>query len=62
MPDHVKEKIFREMITTKGKEGTGLGLYMSYSTVKGKYNGDITFKSELGKGSTFYVRLPIYNN
>ncbi len=62
MPDKVKEKIFREMVTTKGKEGTGLGLYMSYSTVRGKYNGDITFKSDIYKGTTFFVRLPICDN
>ncbi len=35
IPDSVKERLFKEMITTKGKHGTGLGLYMSHSTVKG---------------------------
>ncbi|MDP4267853.1 MAG: histidine kinase N-terminal 7TM domain-containing protein, partial [Bacteroidota bacterium] len=35
----IKDKLFKEMVTTKGKNGSGLGLYMSYSTVKGRFNG-----------------------
>ncbi len=59
MPKNVQEKLFKEMITTKGKNGTGLGLYMSYSTIKAHFNGDITFESELGKGTTFTITLPL---
>ena len=59
MPKNVQDKLFKEMITTKGKNGTGLGLYMSYSTIKAHFNGDITFESELGKGTTFTIVLPL---
>ena len=59
MPKKVQEKLFKEMITTKGKNGTGLGLYMSYSTIKAHFNGNITFESELGKGTTFTIILPL---
>ena len=59
MPKKVQDKLFKEMITTKGKHGTGLGLYMSYSTIKAHFNGDITFESEEGKGTTFTIILPI---
>ena len=58
MSKEVQEKLFKEMITTKGKNGTGLGLFMSYSNVKAHFNGSITFKSELNKGTTFSVILP----
>ena len=58
LPDKVKEKLFSEMITTKGKNGTGLGLYMSYSTIKANFGGDITFESEDGLGTTFNIILP----
>jgi len=34
MKDSVKKCLFKQMVTTKGKEGTGLGLYISYSTIK----------------------------
>ncbi len=58
LPEKVKEKLFSEMITTKGKNGTGLGLYMSYSTIKANFGGDITFESEDGLGTTFNIILP----
>ncbi len=60
--DSLKEKLFKEMVTTKGKDGTGLGLFMSYSTIKGKFEGDMWFESELGKGTTFYVSIPQLNS
>ncbi len=59
LPDKVKQKLFKEMITTKGKNGTGLGLFMSYSTIRAHFNGNITFESEKGKGTTFSIILPI---
>lgn len=59
LPKKVKDKLFKEMITTKGKNGTGLGLYMSYSTIKAHFGGDITFESYEGKGTTFTIILPV---
>ena len=59
MNKEVQDKLFKEMITTKGKNGTGLGLYMSYSNIKAKFNGTLTFESELKKGTTFHILLPI---
>ncbi len=59
LPDKVKNKLFKEMITTKGKNGTGLGLYMSYSNIKAHFHGDITFESEEGKGTTFNIFIPV---
>ena len=59
MPKKVQEKLFKEMITTKGKNGTGLGLYMSYSTIKAHFNGDITFETELEKGTIFTIMIPL---
>lgn len=44
--DTVKDKLFKQMITTKGKDGTGLGLYMCYSTIKGKFNGEMRFETK----------------
>jgi len=59
MTPEVKEKLFKEMVTTKGKNGTGLGMFMSYSTIRGHFNGNITFASEVGIGTRFNVILPL---
>ena len=58
LPDKVQKLLFKEMITTKGKNGTGLGLYMSYSNIKARFNGDITFETN-SEGTTFNIILPL---
>lgn len=57
IPEKIKDKLFNQMITTKGKAGTGLGLYMCNMTIKGKFKGKMTFSSKEGKGTTFFITL-----
>lgn len=54
----VQEKLFKEMITTKGKNGTGLGLFVSYSTIKAHFNGSILCDSSKS-GTTFSIVIPL---
>ncbi len=58
IPENIKDKLFKEMITTKGKEGTGLGVFMSYSMIKAKFNGDIKLETS-SNGTEFIIYLPM---
>jgi two-component system, NtrC family, sensor histidine kinase HupT/HoxJ len=58
IPFSIQEKLFKEMITTKGKGGTGLGLYMSNATIKARFSGSMWFQSVPGKGSAFTISIP----
>ena len=59
LPEHVRTKLFKEMVTTKGKDGTGLGLFMSYSNIKAHFKGDLTFETKTNKGTTFFIKIPV---
>lgn len=59
IPEEQQRKVFDPFFTTKSSgKGTGLGLWVSYNIVE-KMGGTITLRSELGKGSTFTVKIPI---
>lgn len=57
MDESIKPYVFKNILTTKGTLGTGLGLYLAYSVIKGEFGGEITFESEVGVGTTFYVAI-----
>ena len=59
LPKEVADKLFKEMVTTKGKNGTGLGLFMSYSNIRAHFNGNITVDSNPGVGTEFKIILPV---
>lgn len=59
IPKDNLERIFDPFFTTKGVgKGTGLGLSISYSIIK-RLGGSLRVESEPGKGTTFYVTLPV---
>lgn len=59
IPDEIRERIFEPFFTTKevGK-GTGLGLSISQRIVE-RLGGSMTLESEVGRGTTVYVEVPV---
>ncbi|MEN6439516.1 MAG: PAS domain S-box protein [Syntrophobacter sp.] len=60
IPENIRSRIFDPFFTTKevGK-GTGQGLAIAHSVIVEKHGGSISFETEMGKGTTFIVSLPI---
>jgi two-component system, NtrC family, sensor kinase len=60
IPEAIRHRVFEPFFTTKpvGK-GTGQGLAITYSVVVDKHKGRIELESEVGKGTTFRIFLPI---
>ena len=59
IPEDKIQKIFEAFYTTKPSgKGTGLGLSISNEIIN-QHNGEIKVKSEVGKGSTFTVKIPV---
>jgi signal transduction histidine kinase len=61
MTQEVKKKLFDPFFTTKPVgQGTGLGLSISYQIVVQKHSGILRCESELGKGTEFWVEIPLH--
>jgi signal transduction histidine kinase len=60
IPEAAREKVFDPFFTTKevGK-GTGQGLAIAHSVIVKKHGGTLRFQTECGKGTTFFIRLPV---
>ncbi len=57
MSEEVKKQLFTCFFSTKGAKGTGLGLLVTRKLIE-EHKGTLDIETELGKGSTFIVRLP----
>jgi signal transduction histidine kinase len=60
IPESIRARSFDPFFTTKevGK-GTGQGLAIARTVVVDKHKGTLHFDTELGTGTTFYIRLPV---
>ncbi|HEY5372533.1 MAG TPA: ATP-binding protein [Polyangiaceae bacterium] len=63
IPESARAKVFEPFFTTKAVgKGTGQGLAIAYSVVVDKHQGSIAFDTELGRGTTFIIGLPLVDS
>ena len=60
IPEEIQSRIFEPFFTTKPVgQGTGQGLALAHTIIVRKHGGRIWFETVLGKGTTFFIRMPI---
>lgn len=60
IPEAARPRIFEPFFTTKPVgEGTGQGLALAHNVVVRRHGGKIWFETEVGKGTTFFIQLPL---
>jgi two-component system NtrC family sensor kinase len=60
IPEAIRARVFDQFFTTKPVgRGTGQGLALARRVLVEQHGGSLTFESEVGRGTTFFVRLPV---
>lgn len=58
MPEEVQRKLFDPFFSTKGPQGTGLGMSIAYGAIR-RHGGDIAVSTAEGSGTTFRITFPV---
>ena len=58
IPDDLNAKVFQDFFSSKGTEGTGIGLLVAQKVAE-EHGGTITFESKPGQGTIFTVTIPV---
>jgi signal transduction histidine kinase len=60
IPEAIRSRVFDPFFTTKEVgRGTGQGLAIAHAVVVDKHHGKLWFESEIGVGTTFFIRIPV---
>jgi signal transduction histidine kinase len=61
IPPDIQRRIFEPFFTTKPVgQGTGQGLSLAHSVIVKRHQGQIWFETDIGHGTTFFLRLPLH--
>ncbi len=61
MPEDIRRRVFDPFFTTRrGEGGSGLGLHIAWNLATQLLGGSISCESEVGKGTGFYLRIPLH--
>ena len=55
----VKNRLFKQMITSKGTAGTGLGVFISSAVIRGKFGGEMWMTDNPEGGAVFWISIPL---
>ncbi|MBI4962812.1 MAG: PAS domain-containing protein [Desulfomonile tiedjei] len=58
IPEEVKDSLFNKFYSTKGAKGTGLGLVITRKVIE-EHGGGLNVESQLGRGTTFFIEIPL---
>ncbi|MGN0963226.1 MAG: histidine kinase N-terminal 7TM domain-containing protein [Clostridia bacterium] len=61
IPEKVRKKLFQEMVTSKGTLGTGLGVFISNTVIRAKFDGSMWFEDRPGGGTIWGISIPFDN-
>lgn len=59
VPEDIKKRLFKQMVTGKGALGTGLGIYISNSVISARFSGRMWVEDNPGGGSVFGIGIPL---
>jgi PAS domain S-box-containing protein len=60
IPVNIRSRVFEPFFTTKAVgKGSGQGLALAHSVIVNRHQGQLWFESEIGRGTTFFIRLPL---
>jgi PAS domain S-box-containing protein len=60
IPVEIRSRVFEPFFTTKAVgKGTGQGLALAHSVIVNRHQGQLWFESEIGQGTSFFIRLPL---
>ena len=59
IPENIKRRLLKQMVTSKGTMGTGLGLFISNTVIKAKFDGSMRVEDNPDGGTIIRISIPL---